>query len=286
MLPPTTSRQKTAVVSFHPLFTADMDIICAGRLPDASDLHAIRSASAVILPQGCPRQLYEMARANCPNVFPNYDTRFRYVGKIGQIRLFRETATPHPETDIFLSVAEFSDRFNIEGEWTFPLVFKFDWGGEGDTVSLVHSYNELANQLKHAARYEASGQKGFLLQKYIPTGNRSLRVAVIGDRLISYWRILDKAEQFHANVSKGAKVDSTSHPGLKQVAEAAVAGLCRRVAINLAGFDVIFAQDQVEPRPLLLEINYFFGRTGLGGSEKFYRILRQEIRRWLKGIGL
>jgi ribosomal protein S6--L-glutamate ligase len=35
-----------------------------------------------------------------------------------------------------------------------------------------------------------------------------------------------------------------------------------------------------------LEINYFFGRTGLGGSEKFLETLHQEINLWLKRIGL
>jgi ribosomal protein S6--L-glutamate ligase len=32
---------------------------------------------------------------------------------------------------------------------------------------------------------------------------------------------------------------------------------------------------------MLLEINYFFGRKGLGGSENYYRILLAEIRNWL-----
>jgi ribosomal protein S6--L-glutamate ligase len=47
---------------------------------------------------------------------------------------------------------------------------------------------------------------------------------------------------------------------------------------------VIFAEKDPRQQPLLLEINYFFGRIGLGGSETFYRILRKEIHKWLKGI--
>ena len=35
---------------------------------------------------------------------------------------------------------------------------------------------------------------------------------------------------------------------------------------------------------MLLEINYFFGRKGLGGSEAYYKILHEEIRTWLDGI--
>jgi ribosomal protein S6--L-glutamate ligase len=251
-----------------------------------SDLNAIRSAKAVILPQGCSHRLYEMARSNCSNVFPNYDARFRYAGKIGQTKLFRETATLHPETAIFHSVAEFSNRFPHYENLHLPVVFKFDWGGEGDTVFLVRSFKELADLVGTAARYEACGQKGFILQKFILSGNRSLRVVVIGKNMVSYWRTQEKPTCFHASVSKGAKVDPTSSPALKEAAERAVTGLCRRVGINLAGFDVIFAQGEAEPWPLLLEINYFFGRVGLGGSEEFYRLLRKEILRWLKEIGV
>jgi ribosomal protein S6--L-glutamate ligase len=57
----------------------------------------------------------------------------------------------------------------------------------------------------------------------------------------------------------------------------------------LAGFDFIFdertlAAGRVEP--LMLEINYYFGRTGLGGSEAFYKILTAEVDHWLAGLGL
>jgi ribosomal protein S6--L-glutamate ligase len=41
-----------------------------------------------------------------------------------------------------------------------------------------------------------------------------------------------------------------------------------------------------DPRPLFLEINYFFGRAGLGGSERFYDMLQTEIDNWLAGLGL
>ena len=82
------------IVSFHPLFEGNVNILCAGRDPGPDELAAIRSAAAVILPQGCTRPLFEMAEGNCAHVFPNYAARFGYPGKTGQIRLFRETGTP------------------------------------------------------------------------------------------------------------------------------------------------------------------------------------------------
>ena len=272
------------VVSFHPLFKADLNLICAGREPGAGDLSAIRRARAVILPQGCPHPLYRMARENCPHVFPNYDARFRYPAKIGQIRLFRETSTPHPPTEIFQNTSAYQRRYPGGQHPPFPVVLKFDWGGEGDTVFLVQSPADLEDLLAHARRCEASGQNGFILQQFIACGNRSLRVIVIGEYLLSYWRTQAEEDIFQANLSKGAKIDLASDPALKQKAEGWAAQFCRRAGINLAGLDVLFAQEDPRQQPLLLEINYFFGRVGLGGSEAFYRILRKEVRKWLNRV--
>jgi ribosomal protein S6--L-glutamate ligase len=36
----------------------------------------------------------------------------------------------------------------------------------------------------------------------------------------------------------------------------------------------------------MLEINYFFGRRGLGGSNAFYEILTSEIDNWLDQLDL
>jgi ribosomal protein S6--L-glutamate ligase len=226
-----------------------------------------------------------MARENCLHVFPNYDARFQYPGKTGQVRLFRETNTPHPETEIFRNTSDFRTLYPDDAYPAFPIVFKFDWGGEGDTVFLLQTPSDLKDLLQHADRCEASGQHGFLLQKYIFSGNRSLRVAVIGERTFSYWRTHAVEDRFHASISKGAKVDLTSDPVLKQKAEELVADFCRRTLINLAGLDVIIAEEDSRKPPLLLEINYFFGRVGLGGSEAYYRVLRKEMRRWLKCVG-
>ena len=274
------------IVSFHPLFKGDVNILCAGRDPGPGELAAIRSAAAVILPQGCTRPLFEMAQRHCGHVFPNYDARFRYPGKTGQIRLFRETGTPHPVTALFAGVADYPDRRGDGVSPGLPCVFKFDWGGEGDTVFLVHSQAELAELLQHAAACEATGQRGFLLQEVIACGNRSLRVAVIGERVVSYWRICDGQAGFHANVSKGAAIDACSDPALKAQAERMVGIFCRRTGIDLAGLDVIFDVDANPPKPLLLEINYYFGRVGLGGADAYHRILAEAIRAWLDRIGV
>jgi len=277
------------IVSYHPSFESEKNIVCAGRDPGPEDLAAIRAADAVVLPQGCKRSLYEMAHRNCTNVFPNFNTRFNYAGKIGQARLFGETNTAHPETRTFLSVDGFFEKYEAlprQAAFEFPLVFKFNWGGEGDHVYLMASLDDLDKALQTAVKFEKSGRSGFLLQKHIPSGNRSLRVVVIGQTYISYWRIHHCRESFQSGLAKGAVIDADSDPDLQHAAITKVKAFCRDTGINLAGFDVLFASEPENNVPLLLEINYYFGRRGLGGSERFYEILNTEIHKWIDGIGL
>ena len=62
--------------------------------------------------------------------------------------------------------------------------------------------------------------------------------------------------------------------------------LCEKTGINLAGVDLIFPENPGEADPKLLEINYFFGRTGIGGSKRFYALLRKEVKRWINDLKL
>ncbi|MGD8990725.1 MAG: hypothetical protein PVI00_04640 [Desulfobacterales bacterium] len=272
------------IVSFHPVFEADQNIICAGREPGADDLAAIKAARAVVLPQGCRQSLYEMATENCRHVFPNYDARFDYPGKIGQIKLFQQNDTAHPHAETYTSLDVFRQQYGEnpnEVAFELPCVFKFDWGGEGETVYLINSRKALQDVLHKAADFERSGQKGFLLQKYVPAGGRTLRVVIIGQRLISYWRIQNDVEAFKSSVSRGARIDAALAPGRQSVAKDFIKDFCDKTGINLAGFDVIFVPIKEYFKPLILEINYFFGRRGLGGSNAYYGILKNEIDNWL-----
>jgi ribosomal protein S6--L-glutamate ligase len=138
------------------------------------------------------------------------------------------------------------------------------------------------------ARAAAGGpaERGILLQELIPCGSRSLRVAVIGRRLISYWRVAD-CGAFQASLARGGRLDRRGAPRLQKAAREAVASFCHATGVNLAGFDLLFDTRQGKsPPPLMLEINWFFGREGLGGSRRFYGLLRSEIMAWLAARGL
>ena len=278
------------ILSFHPLYEADGNILCAGRDPGQVERDAIKAARAVILPQGCRESLYVMARENCSYVFPNYDKRFEYPNKIGQTRLFKTTSAPHPQTETFRSVAEF--RVAYAGPQTaqlvhYPLVFKFDWGGEGDNVFLLNNARQMDIAINRAVSYEKTGQYGFLLQEFIPSRGQSLRVVVIHSALIAYWRMQPNPDAFYTNLKKGARIETADAPLLQDIAKKAVRVFCGKTHINLAGFDFLFSENSLQKgriEPLFLEINYFFGRKGLGGSEAYYKILQREIDSWVQSV--
>jgi ribosomal protein S6--L-glutamate ligase len=277
------------ILSFHPLFAADRQIICAGRAPGPDERQAISAATAVILPQACRQDLYEMVRENCALYFPNYDARFAYPGKTGQHLLFKKAGVPHPRTISFSDTRAFRRqcrRIPDDLPFGFPCVFKFDWGGEGETVFPVNSESGLKEFLCTASAFERTGQSGFLHQEMIPAGNRSLRVAVIGRRCVAYWRVQPDREIWCANLAHGGQIDFMADPELRASAVSAVRNFCRFTRIDLAGFDLLFPEGAASATPFFLEINYFFGRRGLGGSEAYYRILVQEIDSWIRQNGL
>ena len=271
------------ILSFHPCFEADENRLCAGRLPDEKDLARIRSADSVILPQGCSKELYRMVSRNCARFFPDYTARFAYPGKLGQARLFLETGVCHPDTQIFERFSDYAEIYKKNARFlpSYPFVLKMDWGGEGDNVHLIASANELEHRLGQVKAYEATGQQGFLIQRYIPSGFRSLRIVVIYRRHESYWRSHDQPGNFCASLSKGARMDRISDPGLQERAVQAVSAICVKTGINLAGFDILFSSEEKQPVPLFLEINYFFGRKGFGGSEAYYALLIEQLHRWI-----
>ena len=259
-------------------------MICAGRRPGDAERAAIQAAAATILSQGCRRELFEMARRHCPRVFPNYAARFDYPGKTGQIRLFQKAGVLYPPSTIFDSVTEFENRpWHLPADlpYRFPFVVKFDWGGEGKTVSLVESIEQLKSVLKRAADFEPTGLSGFILQEFIPCDNRVLRVVVVGSKAVSYWRVADGAERFCVSAAGGARIDENADPELQRKAVDAVVRFAQTVQIDLAGFDLLYSSRSDRIEPYFLEINYFFGRRGLGGSEPYYKLLTEEICNWL-----
>lgn len=274
------------ILSFHPNIVADKNILCAGRLPNDEDRAAISAADAVILPQGPSEDLYGLCRRHCTHVFPNYDVRFIFPGKVGQARLFKETRVAFPATYAFESVSAFRRRYKNNNALRYPCVFKSNWGGEGEGVFLLQTARALDRRLDRAQRSEKGGHKGFLLQEFVPHGGRTLRVAVIGHMVFSYWRLHSDKTAFQTSLRSGAVLDHDTDPKHQEAGRAAVKAFCAKTGINLAGLDLLFPENQKETAPFFLEINYYFGRRGLGGSMRYYELVDKAVEQWLKDLGL
>ncbi len=273
------------ILSYHPVIEGDVNRLCAGREPDEEDRRWFRRARAAILPQGCPESLYRLAVSCCRFVFPDYRTRFRFPGKIGDIRLFRLLGLPHPRSSLFGSVSVCPKSWLQE--LSYPVVMKSSHGGEGNLVFPVGSFEEALSALEVFSGLEKSGFFGFLVQEFIPTDSRDLRVVVLGEDLISYWRVQKNPENFYHNTAMGAEIDPHRDPELQAMGRDWVRILCKKTGINLAGIDLLFPlsrEGSPGKTPLFLEINYYFGRKGLGGSERYYELLRKAVDHWLKSL--
>lgn len=266
------------ILSFHPVITGEENINCAGRPPGPEEKEAIFRARAIILPQGVREDLYRLCRAVCPLVWPNFDLRFDHPGKVGQSLLFAALDLPRPRTIIFPSVRDFKHRRG--GALARPFVLKTNLGGQGRGVYLITSQAEQTKILK------ILGQGPFIQQELIDHGGRDLRVVLIGGKAIAYWRWAPPGEAFLTNVSEGGRVDFESDPDLIRLGVQAVRDFAAETGVNLAAFDLMFDRNASEIQPLFIEINYYFGRTALGGSMDYYRLLRQAAARWLKDHGL
>jgi ribosomal protein S6--L-glutamate ligase len=271
------------VLSMHPVIGGDAFYWDRG-VWDWDLFCAIQKASAVILPQTVEKELYRLCTKICPNVFPNYDLRFQWEGKMGDTLAFWAYGVKHPHTLVFPKVetllGEHPDMNHRVPELPpYPFVLKGAHGGEGKQVWLVENGEDLDAKLQILLQLELHGSSGFVIQEYIPLLERDLRVVIIGNHVASYWR---RSQSFLHNVARGGEIDAESDKELQAVGRENVRRFCRRSGINLAAFDLVFPPGEGEP--VFLEINYTFGRTGLGGSEKFYTLLGNAVDQWLQEI--
>lgn len=271
------------ILSFHPCFGADKQVILGDRALSRDDRMSIDRADAIILPQGCSPELYHACTGSGAAVFPEYGVRFQYPCKTDQARLFRERSLPHPETRCWKDVAEF--RMLLEKEEPlphgFPFFLKIDGAHEGEGVFFIQDQADLQDILGQLCEREASGISGFLTQAAVATDGNALRAVIIGDDIFPFWKRPSKKNTMITNVSKGGLIDTKWRPDLQEKAVEEARNVSRKTGINLAAFDFAVAVDQPDPQPLLLEINYFFARRGLGGTMRYYGYLYRAIREWL-----
>jgi len=273
------------IASLHPCIRKDINILCAGRSLTDREKKRLGKARAVILPQGVTAEVYRDGRRLVPRVFPNYDLRFGLEGKVGDALLFEYFQVPHPRTLAFGDRKSFHTAFPdpalppalLSG---YPLVLKGNEGGEGSLVFRIESARDLEDHLDRLGGSSVRDQ-GFVLQEFIDHGGRDLRVVILYDQLFAYWRVQPDPSRFRTNQRQGGTVGHEGNPRLKKKAIRAVERFCRRAGIQVAGLDILYDSKRYPDTPLFLEINYYFGRRGLGGSLRFYDLFEQAADRWL-----
>jgi ribosomal protein S6--L-glutamate ligase len=274
------------VLSFHPCFSGSRQVILGSRKLDHRDRRLISKADAIILPQSCSRDLYETCKDSRAELFPNYDFRFEYRGKIGQSLLFGRLELPHPETVPWMSVDEFKKAGYRDGcPHGFPFFIKGNHGHEGEGIFLITGPDVLESTLGVLGKWEKTGQSGFVSQEFIPSGGNALRAVILGKRIFTYWKRPELEGSLITTVSKTAIVDKNWRKDLQKKARVQARTFSRRTGTNLAALDFVFPMEDPEPEPLLLEVNYYFGRRGLGGSLNYYRLLYEALQEWLRDKG-
>jgi ribosomal protein S6--L-glutamate ligase len=276
------------ILSFHPCFDADVQIILGDRTIDSRDLELIRKAKAIILPQGCPADLYDACLSSGALTFPNYEMRFKYPGKMGQSLMFKHFRCPYPRTLSWNTVKEFKRQF--QGQDVFPhklpFLIKADKAHEAEGIFLVGDGDSQRAALEHLAHLERADLSGFVTQEVVSSEGNVLRAVIIGNRIVTYWKRPNRQGTIITAVSRGAVIDPDWRPDLQEKATAPADDFSKAAGINLAAIDFVFPFSKEDPEPLFLEVNYYFARRGLGGTLNYYRLLYQAISEWMAEAGL
>jgi ribosomal protein S6--L-glutamate ligase len=275
------------ILSFHPCFGADAQLILGPRPLSAEDRALIQNAGAILLPQACSLQLYRSCKKSSALLFPNYDKRFEYPGKMGQSLLFETYRFPCPITRRWASVKIFEAALLTSKQLphAMPFFLKADRSHEGEGVFLIGDQTALESALQKLVQLEKSGFPGFISQQSIAGGGNVLRAVIIGRKMITYWKRPADSGQMVTTVARGSKIDATWRRDLQEKGRRMTQRLSMEAHIDLAAVDLIFSMTDPDPQPLFLEINYYFGRRGLGGSEHYYGLLHQAIQEWLSEHG-
>ncbi|WP_457756030.1 ATP-grasp domain-containing protein [Thermodesulfatator indicus] len=262
------------IISFHPLVKADYNFWAFSAINDEL-LSYLYRANIVIWPQVFPSQLYFYACQKGLRSFPNYDIRFKFPGKSGQMLLFKALDLPYPNTIFFPKIAALGSHPNaIKVKiFSYPFVLKTDDEHEGQGVFLIENESAWQRALARIKQREREGKFGFLMQEFLPVPY-DLRVVVIGREFFPFWRAL--GPNFKANLAQGGKAIPCPDKTLEKKAFELTKTLCFKTGINLAAIDfLIHPEDSL----LLNEINFVFGRRLLGKSfnKLFFKAVKDFI---------
>ncbi len=274
------------IVSYHPGLEGDINLVLVSqRSLDQRDRRAVREAAAVLLPQICRRDLFALVAASGKPLFPNPAVHLCLDGKVGNHRLLAGLGLPHPPTVEFANLEQAATAWESGAPEVAalgaPLVAKGAGGGMGANVFLARGPDELRGLAGRLETFCARGPSGLVLQKYLP-GVSDLRVELMHTFTDVYWRRA-VGEEFRANLCQGGTLVKDGPQAERTAAVALARRLQTAARLDVAGVDVIIPPGG---EPLLLELNFFFGRRALGGHEVFLARYLAAARAWLEDQGL
>lgn len=277
-----------AVVNYHPGLKAEANLLLASQRPlGRADYLAVAGASAVLLPQVCRADLYALVAALGKPHFPRPLAHLTLDGKVGNHLLFQHHGLPEPRTLVFddLPSAALAWREGLVAAAGIhpPLVAKGAGGGQGRNVFLVHTPEELLGLESHLETHCFQGPSGLILQERVAIPGRDARVVVVGRQVDSFWRLVPEEGAFFTSLSQGGIIDRQGWPQEMARAVALVRRLQDLAGLDMAGVDVLVPEGAP---PMLLEINFYFGRNAHGGTEGLRRVHLTAVREWLTSLGL
>ncbi|MEV0587211.1 RimK family alpha-L-glutamate ligase [Nonomuraea sp. NPDC050310] len=164
------------------------------------------------------------------------------VSKARQAAIFTEHGLPHPQTCV---ITPFADPAELGALLGFPLVLKPDAGLGGGGVVKADEAAALGALLVEKA---LAGQWLGVAQRMVPEAWASLRLVVVGGRVVACMQRRAAAGEWRSNVAQGA----TAVPVEPTDAEVDLAVLAAAtLGLDVAGVDVIRAAEG----PLVLEVN-------------------------------
>ena len=193
--------------------------------------------------------------------------------------------TRFPKTMQWDSIDHFIEALNNVFPHEFPFLIKEDRRHEAEGIHIIRDDRDIDVSLnKISKRYNLKTTR-FISQDFIYAKGNALRVVIMEDSYISYWKRAANPGQEISTISNGAIVDKKWEPQLQEKGIKMAKLLSEKTGINLAAVDFIFDLNKSDPDPLLLEINYSFGRTGLGGTINYYKLLFKVLTKWMEKNG-
>ena len=124
--------------------------------------------------------------------------------KIFTLSALKKAGIPFPESIVAFN----SEAAEKAGELLgYPIVDKPPIGSWGRLVTLVKDPQSLRSIIEHRELYQSQLIKTHLIQKYISSGNRDLRILVLGGEVLGGIRRVAAEADWRSNVARGGKAE-------------------------------------------------------------------------------